>query len=147
MQPRDELGPRLLIEQASADLGPPPGHWRVAWRIENVGDEPVRILAGRLPHSQFRSEEQEFVPNPEISRKERARLDFSVSCCEAPGAAVENAFLILRVLCAAELWRVLARLRVQFDEHGRPSTFTESVTTHRIGFSRAHSGVRPKRAS
>lgn len=136
-----------MVEQAAADSGLAPGCWGVAWRIENVGDEPVRILAGRLPHSQFRSEEQEFIPNPAISHKECARLDFSVSCCQAPGAVIENAFLILRVLCAAAWWRVLARLRVQFDEDGRPSTFTESVTTHRIGFSRARPGVRPKRAS
>ncbi|MBI2358151.1 MAG: hypothetical protein HYV04_04470 [Deltaproteobacteria bacterium] len=135
VQSKDEPGPRVRIEQAAAELSLSPGIWRVAWRIENLGDKSIRILAGRLPHSQFRSEEREFIPNPEISEKECARLDFSVSCREPPRAVVENAFLILRVLYAAERWRVLARLRVCFNEDGQPWTLIESVTAHRIGFS------------
>lgn len=135
VQRKDEPGPRVHIEEATAELTLSPGVWRVSWRIENLGDKSIRILAGRLPHSQFRSEEREFIPNPEIPEKGSARLDFSVSCREPPGAVVENAFLILRVLYGAEPWRLLARLRVRFNEDGQPWALTESVTTHRIGFS------------
>jgi hypothetical protein len=48
---------------------------------------------------------------------------------------VENAFLILRVLWLGKPWRILARLRVVFDEQGGPQTTTEVVTVQPVGFS------------
>jgi hypothetical protein len=102
----------------------------VTWRIQNLGQQPLRILAARLPHDRFRSEEQELAPAPRLSERESARLELSVECREPPGAVVENAFLIFRVLSLEEPWRVFARLRVAFDDQGGPQSETEVVTAH-----------------
>ncbi len=51
-----------------------------------------------------------------------------MECAEPPGAVVENAFLILRVLERSREWRVLVRLTVTFDRDGAPTTTTELIT-------------------
>jgi hypothetical protein len=63
-----------------------------------------------------------------------------VACGEPAGTVVENAFLILRVLWGDRPWRIFARLRVVFDQHGVPENSTEVITTQPVGFS-AHSGL------
>lgn len=131
----NSIGPRVRVEQSARSRGLGPGRWIIAWNIQNLDREPLQILAGRLPHSQFRSEERELSLIPKLLPKERAQLELSVACSEPPGTIVENAFLILRVLWLEEHWRVLARLRVNFDEEGGPQSITEVITTHRIGFS------------
>ncbi|MBI2998519.1 MAG: hypothetical protein HYY46_08725 [Deltaproteobacteria bacterium] len=135
MQGEKHLGPKLRVEQASADRSPTGGRWDVVWRVENLDEKPLRILGGRLPHSQFRCEEREFPRALELPPKGGAEVKFSVACDEAPGSTVENAFLILRVQWSEEPWRVFVRLRVLFDEQGRPESTTEAVTKHEIGFS------------
>ena len=125
----------MRVEQATRSRGLGPGQRIIAWNIQNLGREPLQILSGRLPHSQFRSEERKLSPIPKLLPNESVRLEFSVACSEPPGTIVENAFLILRVLWLEEHWRVLARLRVNFDEEGGPQSITEVITTHRIGFS------------
>lgn len=129
------MEPRVLVAQAALNRGPEPGQWLVAWRIQNLGQKPLQILAGRLPHSRFRSEERELSPIPKLLPKESVRLEFPVACSEPPGTIVENAFLILRVLWLEEPWRVFACLRVTFDDQGRPQTIPELVTTQPVGFS------------
>lgn len=129
------LGPQVLVEQASRGAGPTPDRWLVAWHIWNLGQQPLQLLAGRLPHSRFRSEERELDPRPKLLPGESARLEFAVACSELPETVVENAFLILRVLWLEKPWRILARLRVVFDEQGGPQTTTEVVTVQPVGFS------------
>jgi hypothetical protein len=107
----------------------------VAWQIQNLGQQPLRLLAARLPHGRFRSEERELIPTPELLPGERAQLEFPVACSELPGTVVENAFLILRVLWLEEPWRIFTRLRVVFAAQGEPRTTTELVTVQRVGFS------------
>lgn len=141
MQSERALGPKTRIEQASAEFDASGGVWRIDWDIRNLEDEAIVVRSGRLPHGQFRGEERELDPAAEISRGRSARLAFSVSCRESPGAVVENAFLILHTVWSGEPWRILARLRVTIDERGRPRSVTESITTHRIGFSRTESGA------
>jgi len=128
-------GPRLLVGQASRSRGAISNRWLVVWNIRNLDREPIRILAGRLPHSQFWSEEKELSPNINLLPNESAELEFSVRCNEPPATVVENAFLILRALCPEEPWRIFARLRVVFDKAGGPQTTTELVTAQPIGFS------------
>lgn len=135
MQGEKHQGPKLRVEQASVGRGPTRGWWRVAWRVENLDEQPLRILGGRLPHSQFRCEEQEFPRALELPPKGLAEVDFSVACDGAPGSVVENAFLILRVLWSEKPWRVLIRLHVSFGAEGRPESATEAITKHEIGFS------------
>jgi len=141
MQTQSDIGPQVLVEQASRRAGTAPGWWLVAWHIQNLGQQPLQLLATRLPHSRFRSEERELVPVPQLLPSERTRFEFPVACSGRPGTVVENAFLILRVLWLEEPWRVFARLRVVFDEQGGPQTTTEVVTVQRVGFSEALKSV------
>lgn len=129
------IHPRVVVEQASRRRGPEPDRWLVTWSIQNLGQEPLQILAGRLPHSRFRGEERELAPIPKLLPSESAQLEFAVACNEPPGTVVENVFLILRVLWRDQIWRLLARFRVVFNEQGAPETITELVTTQMVGFS------------
>lgn len=141
MQTQSDIGPQVSVEQASRCAGTTSDRWLVAWHIQNLGRHPLQLLAARLPHSRFHSEERELVPLPHLLPGERARLEFAVACSGLPGTVVENAFVILRVLWREEPWRVFARLRVVFDEQGGPQTTTEVVTVQRVGFSAALKSV------
>ncbi len=129
--------PRLSIEQSAVSRGPSAGCWLVAWNIQNLSREPLQILGGRLPHSKFKSDEKNFAPVPRLSPSESAKIHFMVTCSDSPGAVIENAFLILRVLWLEMPWWVFARFRVAFDDAGKPQTMTELVTVQRAGFSGA----------
>ena len=141
MQIQGDIGPQVLVEQASRCAGTASDCWLVAWHIQNLGRQPLQLLAARLPHSRFRSEERELDPPPHLLPSERVRLEFLVACSGLPGIVVENAFLILRVLWLETPWRVFARLRVVFDEQGGPQTTTELVTVQQVGFSAALKSV------
>jgi hypothetical protein len=141
MRAPSDIGPRVHVEQASRHAEPASGRWRVAWHIQNLGQQPLQLLAARLPHSRFRSEERALTPTLELSPGERAQLEFPIACSELSGTVVENAFLILRVLWLDEPWRVFARLRVVFDEQSGPQTTTEIVTVQRVGFSEKTGGA------
>ena len=141
MQTQRDIGPQALVEQASRRTGSDPGRWLVAWRVQNLSRQPLQLLAARLPHSRFRSEERALVPIPKLLPGESAQLEFAVACSGRPGTVVENAFLILRVLWLEEPWRIFARLRVVFDEQGGPQTTTEVVTVQRVGFSALRKSV------
>jgi hypothetical protein len=129
------LGPNVVVESTCPGAATAGDRWLCTWRIQNLGPEPLQLLATGLPHSRFRSEEQELSPAPKLLAGESARLALAVACREPAGTVVENAFLILRVLWREQPWRILARLRVVFDQHGVPVNSTEVVTTQPIGFS------------
>jgi len=136
VQKQTAVEPQMHIEQASRSRGAEPNRWLVAWHIRNLGQRPLQILSGRLPHSRFRCEEREFGPIPKLLPNESAQLVFSVACSELPGTIMENAFIILRVLWLEEHWWAFVRLRVTFDELSGPLSITEVITTHKIGFSK-----------
>jgi hypothetical protein len=136
-----DTGPQVLVEQAACCVGSDSGRWLVTWRVQNSGQQPLQLLAARLPHSRFRSEERALIPVPQLLAGESAQLEFAVACGGLPGTVVDNAFLILRVLWLEEPWRIFARLRVVFDEQGGPQTTTEVVTVQRVGFSEARKSV------
>ena len=125
----------MLVEQISRQTGAASHLWVVGWLIRNLGDQQLRLLAACLPHSQFRCEKIELAPPPEIMAGESASLELLVECRELPGSVVEKTFLILRVFWLGESWRILARLRVLFDEQGAPKSTTEVVTTQPVCFS------------
>lgn len=135
MRIQNNIVPQVNIEQVAQHPELAPSRWRVAWRIQNLGEQPLQLLTVRLPHSRFRSEERELAPALELFPEEDARLECSVACSELPGTVVENAFLIVRVLWREEPWRVFVRMRVVFDDQGGPQTVTEVVTVQRVGFS------------
>ncbi len=129
------IEPQVIIEQASRSRGSEPDCWLVTWRIRNLGQEPLQILSGRLPHGLFRSAERELTMIPKLPPNGNARIEFPVVCNGHPGTAVENAFLILRVHWLDEPWWVFVRMRIAFDHQGAPHSMTEMVTTRQIGFS------------
>jgi hypothetical protein len=111
------------------------GYWSVDWLVENKGAEPLQILTVRLPHGQFKADEQLFDPPLQLAAKEISRFQVSVRCHEPPGPITENAFVILSVLWSGQLWRIFVRIRVIADADGTPRTATELVTTQKVGFS------------
>ncbi len=129
------IEPQVIIEQASRSRGSEPDCWLVTWRIRNLGQEPLQILSGRLPHGLFRSAERELTMIPKLPPNGNARIEFPVACNGHPGTVVENAFLILRVHWLEQPWWIFARMRVAIDDQGSPHSMTEMVTTRRIGFS------------
>jgi len=141
MSTQSDSGPRVRVEQTSRRAGAVSDRWLVVWQVRNLGQHPLRLLAARLPHSRFRSEERELDPAPYLLPDERTQLEFPVACGGPPGTVVENAFLIFRVLWRDEPWRIFARLRVLFDEQGGPQAATEVVTVQRVGFSAARKSV------
>ena len=135
MRTESDIGPQVRVEQVAQHPEPASGWWRVAWHIQNLGQQPLQLLAARLPHSRFRSEECDLTAMPELEPGAGAQLERPIACHELPGTVVENAFLIVRVLWREEPWRIFARLRVVFDEQGGPQTTTEVVTVQQVGFS------------
>ena len=129
------MEPKVRVEQDIVRRGAAPGHWSVAWRIENLGDGPLKILAARAPHGKFRCEEKEFMPAVDLEPNQRGWIELEARCGEPPGTVVENAFLIMRVLWAGSLWLLLVRFRVSVNGEGAPTTMTELITTQPVGFS------------
>jgi hypothetical protein len=129
------MEPKVRVEQDLVRRGASPNQWRVAWRIENIGEHPLEILAARLPHGKFYCEERELAHGVVLEPKQSGTIELAARCGEPPGAVVENAFLIMRVFWAGRPWLILARLRVSVNDEGTPMTTTELVTTQRVGFS------------
>src|SRR5919108_5632001 len=98
------LGPKVVVESACPCAASACGRWVCTWRIQNLSQEPLQLLSAGLPHSRFRSEEQELSPAPELLAGESAQLTLAVACREPAGTVVENAFLILRVLWREGVW-------------------------------------------
>jgi hypothetical protein len=144
VSPANVLGPNVVVESVGPCAASAGGRWLCTWRVQNLSQEPLQLLAAGLPHSRFRSEEQELSSAPKLLPSQNARLALAVACGEPAGTVVENAFLILRVLWRQQPWRILARLRVVFDQHGVPENSTEVITTQPVGFSSSHVGERSR---
>ena len=74
MHTQSNIGPQVGVEQVAQHPEPTSGRWRVAWHMQNLGGQPLQLLAVRLPHSRFRSEERELTPPSELLPDERARI-------------------------------------------------------------------------
>jgi hypothetical protein len=130
-----ETGPELEIEPLFIQSTAEPGRWRAGWGVRNLSTEPVQLMEAWLPHGKFRAAAQSLASLPQVAPGESAFLELYVACSEAPGTEVENAFLILRLTWREQAWRVLARLRVTFDEAGNPYQACEALTVQPVGFS------------
>ncbi|HEY3306624.1 MAG TPA: hypothetical protein VGL70_24140 [Candidatus Binatia bacterium] len=129
------MEPAVRVAQEVVEHGAAPDLWRITWRIENVGDGPLKILAARCPHGKFRCEEKELSPALDLEVKERGEIELVVRCEEPAGSVIENAFLIVRALWAGNPWLILARLRVSVNGEGTPAAATELITSQPVGFS------------
>ena len=106
--------------------------YEVAWRVQNVGRERVVIKESWLPHGQFRAGRQVFEPALLLPSQEVLLHAREVELVAAPGEAVENAFLILRLFHQERAWRVFVRMRVEVDSAGSVQPIVEAVTASPI---------------
>lgn len=127
--------PKITLRQVAVTRNGGMESWSVGWEVKNQGTKPLRILAARLPHGQFKSEEIRFEPPLDLSPNARELLHSSVHCNAPIGLVTENAFVIFQVIWSAESWRIFARIRVEVDGDGIPKAATESITTQKVGFS------------
>jgi hypothetical protein len=127
--------PQIVLTQVSAERHGVMERWNIDWLVENKSANTLHILAVRLPHGQFKSDERRFDPAIELSAGERRQFQTFVHCDEPAGLVTENAFVIFSVNCLGEPWRVFVRLRVVMTSDARPETATELITTQKVGFS------------
>jgi hypothetical protein len=127
--------PKVAVEELCRSSGAELGVWLFVWRIQNLTEQPVKFLAARCPHGQFKSAERVFDPPLQAAAERAATIEMSVRCDEPAGAVIENGFLILLVEWLNDRWRIFVRLRVTINQQGVPETATELITTQRVGFS------------
>ena len=136
-RPDSDSGPEIELEQISAERNR--DTWNIAWSVKNTGRHPLRILAVRLPHGQFKAEENRFEPGIDLKPGQATRFETLVRCDEPPGDVTENAFVIFQVIRRGEARRIFTRIRVVVSPDGRPLTTTELITTQKVGFSKVKS--------
>jgi hypothetical protein len=131
-------GPVIAVEQSSSSRADAEDRWTVEWRITNTGVGSIAILSARLPHGQFKSEEQHFEPPLALDAGEQIWFRARVRCAEPPGLVTENAFIIFQVVWLNQTWRIFVRIRVVVQQSREPQTVVELITTQRAGFSAAN---------
>jgi hypothetical protein len=131
----NDAGPRVAVEELHRSKEAEHGRWLFAWRIQNLTGQPIKFLAARCPHGQFRSEERFFDPPLQAAAGKTTTIEMPVRCDEPVGNVIENGFLILLVEWLDKRWRIFVRLRVTINQQGVPETSTELITTQRVGFS------------
>jgi hypothetical protein len=134
------MQPNIQVQQDGSARAAGRDHWIMRWRIDNFGSAPLSVLAARLPHGKFRSDEKSFDPAIEIAAGDSGRIEIEARCAEPPGAEVENAFVILRVSQAGAPWLILARQRIHIDKEGTPNSATEWITAQPVGFAERQAG-------
>lgn len=127
--------PKIAVEEIRRNREVESGRWWFGWRIQNLTEQPGRLLAAWCPHGQFKSLERYFDPPLQAAAGQAATVDMLVRCDEPAGVVIENAFLILMSEWGERKWRVFVRLRVTIDQEGIPGTTAELITTQRVGFS------------
>ena len=127
--------PQIVLTQVSAKRNRVMECWSIGWEIANQGSDWLNILAVRLPHGQFKSDEYRFEPALVLASAKKTEFTVSVRCNEPVGLVTENAFVIFHLLWLDEPWRIFVRIRVVVTDEGRPQTETESITTQKVGFS------------
>lgn len=128
-------GPAISLRQGATNRAEVHGPWLISWEVLNHAAEPITIIAVRLPHGQFKSDEQHFMPTLHLASGETERFQISVRCDEPPGLVTENAFVIFTVDWLATAWRIFVRIRVVVSLEGAPETTTALITTQKVGFS------------
>ena len=116
---------RILLESCRPSGSA--GRWRIAWRVHNDADQPLKIHDAWVPHGRFRGDGHLPI-NLTIDPGGSGRIELGVSAAEEPGTVVENAFLILR----ADLWRIFGRMRVEFGDDRAPQPYVVRVSAQSL---------------
>jgi len=127
--------PKIVLRQLSVARAAATSCWNIRWEVENLGSDALEIVSVRLPHGQFKSDEQRFAPALELSGGGSEQFQSLVHCDESPGLVSENGFVIIHCQWRGEAWRIFVRIRVIVNAIGEPETATESITTQKVGFS------------
>ena len=127
--------PAISLRQRSARRESATNRWRIAWTVENHGEAPLELSSARLPHGQFKSDQQSFVPTLRLACGTAEDFETSVRCEEPPGPVTENAFMIFEANWHGAPWRIFVRIRVDVLHDGDPNTAVQSITSQRVGFS------------
>ena len=130
-----ESAPEIELRQLSSEWNGVRECWSIAWRIKNNAAHSLRIDSVRLPHGQFKAEEQRFEPTLALSPGADLRFQTAVRCDEPAGLVTENAFLIFQVMWLGEPWRIFVRVRVAVGSNREPHAEVELITTQKAGFS------------
>ena len=134
-QTGSEPPPEIALRQVWVDRHGVMEYWSIGWTITNKGAGPLSVVAVRLPHGQFKADEQRFDPPVSLAPGESDQFRLAVRCEEPPGLVTENAFVILSVIWLGEAWRIFVQIRVVVNAEGKPETVTELMTTQKVGFS------------
>jgi hypothetical protein len=129
------MDPHVSLRQLSATQAGAMGFWNVCWQVENLGAEGLRINSVRMPHGQFKLDEQSFAPGLDLAPGGSAQFHSLVQCHEPAGLVTENAFVIFHCQWRDEAWRIFIRIRVVVMADGAPETAVELITTQKVGFS------------
>ncbi len=127
--------PKVGLRQISLARDAATSRWNIRWEVENLGGDALRIVSVRVPHGQFKSDEQHFAPALELAGGASKQFQSLVHCEEPAGLVTENAFVIFHCEWRAEAWRIFVRIRVNVNADGEPQTATELITTQKVGFS------------
>ena len=127
--------PTVALRQISVARDAATSCWNIRWQVENLGTDALGIVSARLPHGQFKSDEQQFAPALELAAGTSKQFYCLVHCEEPAGLVTENAFVIFHCQWRGEAWRVFVRMRVNVTAGGAPETATELITTQKVGFS------------
>jgi len=128
--------PKIAIEESRRNREAGRDRWLFGWRLHNLTEQPIKVLAAWCPHGQFKSEERFFAPPLQAGGARTTTIDMAVRCDEPAGTVIENGFLILLVEWLDKQWRIFVRLRVIINEEREPETLSELITTQQVGFSR-----------
>jgi hypothetical protein len=127
--------PTISVEEIRRSREVDRGRWLFGWRVQNLTQQPVGLLAAWCPHGQFKSDKRDFDPDLQAASGQAVTVEMHVSCDAPAGAVIENAFLILLTEWGGRKWRIFVRLRVTIDQEGIPGTTAELITNQRVGFS------------
>ncbi|HZP27190.1 MAG TPA: hypothetical protein VFB90_09125 [Dehalococcoidia bacterium] len=125
--------PRVEVTPDGYTPGPEAGQWRVAWRMLNLEEEPLRLLDAHSPHHGFRSE---LIPLADVVPPgSSARIELAIAHQQRAPSIIDNAFLIVRLARGDEEWRVFYRLAITFGPNGEPENSGVVTGVHPVGFS------------
>ena len=129
------MEPEVSLRQLSATPDGAMGLWQIRWQVNNQGGDRLEIVSVRLPHGQFKADEQSFMPQLALPGGGTAEFQSQVCCDEPVGLVTENAFVIFHCQWRGEPWRIFIRIRVTVTANGVPETAVELITTQQVGFS------------
>ncbi len=129
------MEPEVSLRQLSATRDGAMGLWQIRWQVNNQGGDRLEIFSVRVPHGQFKADEQSFMPQLAVPAGGTVEFQSQVCCHEPAGLVTENAFVIFHCQWRGAAWRIFIRIRVTVIAGGAPETATELITTQKVGFS------------